>query len=137
MANFVSEVLQACGGYAGDTNSQPAGYQFWCPGCNEHHMVSIRLWRDGGNPVWEFKGDLERPTFEPSVLHRTGHFADDRGDKHPCWCTYEQRLGKPSPYKCQRCHSYVEAGKIRFLADCSHKLAGQIVDMVPVDEWPY
>ena len=34
---------------------------------------------------------------------------------------------------CQRCHSFVRDGKIRFLADSYHELAGQTVDLPEVD----
>lgn len=51
---------------------------------------------------WRFNGDLERPTLSPSYLTWT----DDA-----------------------RCHSFVKDGRIRFLGDCTHDLAGQTVDL--------
>lgn len=33
---------------------------FWCPGCNRAHSIKIG--------VWQFNGDVEKPTFSPSVL---------------------------------------------------------------------
>lgn len=30
----------------------------------------------------------------------------------------------------QRCHLFIVKGQLQFLADCTHKLAGQTVDMV-------
>ena len=32
------------------------------------------------------------------------------------------------------CHSFVTDGRIQFLGDCTHKLAGQTVN---IPEWPY
>jgi hypothetical protein len=32
------------------------------------------------------------------------------------------------------CHSFVVDGRIQFLGDCTHHLAGQTVDLPP---WPY
>ncbi len=42
----------------------------------------------------------------------------------------------PSTHKTkEQCHSFIEKGKIRFLPDCTHSLAGQTVDL-PENEWP-
>lgn len=59
-----------------------------------------------GSPGWTFNGDLKKPTFKPSLLNRGG-------DKE----------GKAI------CHLYVTAGKIQYLPDCTHALAGKTVDM--------
>lgn len=32
-----------------------------------------------------------------------------------------------------RCHSFIEGGRIRFLSDCSHALAGQTVELPEID----
>jgi hypothetical protein len=53
---------------------------------------------------WAFNGDVERPTISPSVL-----------------CTWP-----PLP---RRCHSFVRDGRIEFLSDCTHALAGQSVEL--------
>ena len=57
-----------------------------------------------------------RPTLTPSVLAQGVN-----------------RDGEPVPY---RCHSYVTDGRIQFLGDCSHALAGQTLDLPPVDFEP-
>ncbi len=36
-------------------------------------------------------------------------------------------------WKCVRCHTFITDGRIQFLGDCSHKLAGQTVDL---PAWP-
>lgn len=74
--------------------------------CNEDGTIP-----DG--PVWTWDGNLERPTFDPSIL-------GNGGQGHP---------GLPV------CHSYIRAGRWDFLADSTHKLAGQMVDMVPLPDW--
>lgn len=84
----------------------------------------------GHRPRWDFNGDLERPTFSPSILVKSGHYVDGRKDAH-CWCTYEARLGRPSPFQCRVCHSFVRDGSIQFLNDCTHALAGQTVPLGP------
>lgn len=99
--------------------------QFWCPGCEDTHAVRV----NGGGWGWNGSGDL--PTFTPSVLVRTGHYVngDTPGD---CYCDFAARhpeAAKGCKWKCERCHSYVTDGRIQFLADCSHALAGQAVDL--------
>lgn len=54
---------------------------------------------------WDFNGDMERPTFSPSML------------------LYPNNLHG-------RDHFFVRDGKIQYLSDCDHALAGQTVDMV-------
>lgn len=58
---------------------------------------------------WSFNGDLKRPTVKPSLLVHPGN-------------------------NTHRCHSFITDGRIRFLSDCGHALAGQTVDLGPV--WP-
>lgn len=81
---------------------------FHCPGCGYVHHVRIA----GGPPCWSYNGDPERPTFTPSIL--VTYNGDDAGidDAPPAVC-----------------HSYVTDGRIRFLSDCTHALAGQTVDL--------
>jgi hypothetical protein len=101
------------------------GVAFWCPGCEEMHQV-----RTGGSAPWQFDGNVDRPTFSPSVLVTSGHFV--AGNPHPdtCWCTYNrEHPDDPAPFKCARCHTFVRNGRIEFLGDCTHALAGQTVDL--------
>lgn len=96
---------------------------FYCEGCKTHHAV---------DESWSFNGDYEKPTFSPSVLVRSGHYADSfKGD---CWCTYYQKNPeKTVSFKCMRCHSFVRDGKIEYLSDCSHELAGQTVELKDIE----
>lgn len=98
---------------------------FWCPGCNEAHHVNVGT--DGCGPAWGFNENGDAPTFTPSVFLRSGHHMPGCGAE--CWCTFEARFGRPSPFACVSCHSFVTNGRIQFLADCSHALAGQTVDL--------
>lgn len=92
---------------------------FWCPGCKCHHVVTSD---------WRFNGDYDRPTFEPSVLVRNGHYATGFKEGQNCWCTYNaEHPDDPVVYTCQRCHSFVRNGMIEFLTDSTHVLAGQTV----------
>jgi hypothetical protein len=80
---------------------------FRCPGCGSTHAV--RVTGNDPGPRWTYNGDPERPTFSPSILVTWG------------------RLSK-------RCHSFVRAGEIEFLGDCTHELAGKTVPIPPFDE---
>lgn len=103
---------------------------FWCPGCGHAHAITY-----GGNG-WSWDGNVERPTFSPSILVRNGHYADGkRGEENGCWCTYNaEHPNDPSIFTCGICHSFVKDGQIQFLGDCTHALAGQTV---PIPPWPH
>ncbi|SRR6266571_3526465 len=100
------------------------GYlKFWCPGCREVHAIALDRWR--------WNGDREKPTFHPSVKVTSGHYvtAHKKGVDH-CWCTYyAQHPEKEPAFKCGICHSWVKEGKIQFLSDSTHELAGQTVEL--------
>ena len=81
-------------------------YFFECPGCGCPHGLNVGKNR---GPAWSFSGDVDRPTFSPSVLVRF-----NQGPKEVV------------------CHSFVRNGEIQFLNDCTHTLAGQTV---PIPEW--
>lgn len=98
--------------------------EFTCPGCNELHTIAV--------PDWEWNGDTDRPTFRPSILARSGHYLHGNTPGN-CYCDFAERhpdIAKDCTFKCYRCHSYVTDGRIQFLNDCSHALAGQTVEML-------
>lgn len=81
---------------------------FECPACDSPHVI----YTEGTErPVWEWNRDMERPTFRPSILVR-----------YP-------RIGTPN--ECI-CHSFITDGRIQYLDDCTHALAGQTIDL---PEW--
>ena len=98
--------------------SEPTTYRIFCLGCNSYHFVPTqkpnRVSKDG---AWEFNGDLENPTFIPSLLIRWGN-------KVP---TYEHL--DENEYGGGICHSFITNGKMIFLGDCTHYLAGQTVEL--------
>lgn len=102
---------------------------FRCPGCG-WHVLNVDPSKPG--PCWGFNGDLERPTFTPSILTKAGHYCASQ-EGQDCWCTYEARLGRPAPFSCFICHNFVTDGRIQFLSDSTHHLAGQTVDLMPFD----
>ena len=105
-------------------------YIFFCPGCKEIHQP---------NTGWKFNGNFDVPTLAPSVLVRSGHHVDN--DKTSCWCAHNaERIAKgeePSGFECTVCHSFVRDGRIEFLSDCTHSLAGQTVDLPVLEAGQY
>lgn len=99
---------------------------FHCPGCSQVHQVPTGA---GPGPRWGYNGDAEKPTFTPSILVRSGHFIPEhRGTE--CYCTWDKKdQADFADLKCGVCHSYVTDGRIQFLSDCTHALAGQTVDL--------
>lgn len=95
-------------------------YYFMCPGCGCSHQV---------NDTWDFNQDLDRPTFSPSILVKSGHYAE--GHNGECWCIYNEKHPE-DPFTCCICHSFVTDGKIQYLGDCTHELAGKTVEL---PEW--
>jgi len=97
---------------------------FWCPGCDESH--SIRYGAGG----WAWNCNAESPTITPSVRVRSGHHAGHYKKGDQCWCTYNKEF-PPEPgqrvFACQCCHSFITDGRIQFLGDCTHAMAGQTV----------
>jgi len=43
-----------------------SGYMIWCPGCRCSHLFNVDPSK--GRPTWSFDGNLEAPTFSPSML---------------------------------------------------------------------
>ncbi len=91
---------------------------FMCPGCRQMHHVTV-----DGSRGWTFNGDGDRPTFSPSVLVKgTVPITDE---EHAT--IMAGGIIDPKPLVC---HSFVTGGRIKFLADSSHDLAGQTVDLL-------
>ena len=88
------------------------GYVHWCPGCKHAHY--IRTDGEGSGPRWTFDGNVEAPTFGPSVrIFTPAHIDEDDG---------------PQPERTD-CHYFVKAGQIEFCGDSAHALAGQTVPL--------
>jgi hypothetical protein len=89
---------------ADDVTPDGEVYSFWCPGCEQHHLFAVRK---EGRPSWTFDGNMQQPTFSPSLLY---------------------------PDKTPRCHLFLRNGKLEFCSDCEHELAGKTVDLPDIPE---
>lgn len=88
---------------------------FWCDGCESMHHV---------NSGWAFNGNYDKPTFTPSILVKgvrmpTASEADLIMDGRGHMVNLPPTV----------CHSFVTDGRIQFLGDCTHKLAGQTIPL--------
>ena len=100
------------------------GYTFECPGCGMSHAVQTN---DPGGYNWGFNGNVDAPTFSPSLLVRgTQTLTDEEVER-----LLRTEKIEPKPLVC---HSLIREGRIEFLSDCTHALAGKTVDMAEVDK---
>lgn len=82
----------------------------WCAGCECAHTVPL-----SGPVAWEWNGDTEQPSIEPSIKI-TGVVGVDANNQD-----IEEI-----------CHSVITKGMIRFVDDSTHKLSGKTV---PLEDW--
>jgi hypothetical protein len=98
-------------------------YAFHCPGCEGGHMVSV----SGNHPVWGWNGSVDAPTFIPSIrVTGVQPLTDEEAER-----IYAGGKIEPRPLCC---HSFVTDGRIQFLGDCTHSLAGQTVEIPDWDD---
>jgi hypothetical protein len=91
-------------------------------------MHHVRV-RPAPSPSWDWNGSYDAPTFAPSILVRSGHYLPEHNVPE-CWCTFNAKHPEEPPdFVCSVCHSFVTDGKIQFLSDCTHSLAGQTVPL--------
>jgi hypothetical protein len=89
-----------------------AAFAHWCPGCKGMHAFAVgKPLRNGAK--WTFDGNLEAPTFAPSMHIRVGPYPSDDDE----------------PGRIDVCHYFLRAGQIQFLGDSTHALKGQTVPL--------
>ena len=81
-------------------------YFIECPGCKYMHPIHVG---EQHRIRWGFNNNVDKPTFTPSLLVNSG--TD------------------------QQCHSFITDGKIQFLNDCVHELAGQNVELPEIEDF--
>jgi len=115
------------------TEGAPDQIAFFCRGCNMPHSVKIGT---GPGPRWGYNGNPHAPTFTPSVLARTTTapegrevMTDEESREHAAIyaaggfeAVMRSRFGLV-------CHSFITDGRIQYLGDCTHSLAGQTIEL--------
>lgn len=79
----------------------------YCPACKSLHGYAVDKPFENG-AQWKWNGDVEKPTFTPSMNINAG-----------------------TKYTC---HYFLTDGKIQYLSDCGHALAGQTIDLPKIPE---
>lgn len=95
--------------YVQNNDGEVCGVAVHCPACGHGHYFNTT---QPGKPRWTFNGDLDRPTFTPSMLV----FVPSQDGQRKTLC-----------------HSFVRDGQIQYLNDCAHDMKGQTVDLPEVD----
>lgn len=85
--------------YIHDGKVYKTQYLYWCLGCGYEHAFALKS--EQGHHDFNF--DLNNPTVSPSLVQ---NFTPG-----------------------EMCHSFIIDGKIQYLSDCTHKLAGQTIEL--------
>lgn len=93
-------------------------FKIFCPGCQDFHTIQVNGNKNSIGVTWQFDLDLDHPTFSPSINLRTGTYAN------PNWIA-----PKGVENMSIICHFSVRKGMIRYWADTTHKLKGQLVEL--------
>lgn len=104
----------------GTDNAGTQYVHFYCPGCAHAHGITVGKW------TWN--GSLDAPTFTPSLLCHPHDIFVDGSLEGDALIAPENITSTP------RCHSFITDGRIQFLEDSTHHLAGKTVE---IPEWPY
>ena len=94
-------------------NDEYKAFVFACPGCGSDHIIYTKHPK-GGRVEWSWDGSYDKPTFSPSL--KLSHKGDAVNNVPP-YC----------------CHSFIRGGRIQYLNDCTHSLAGQTVDLPEIE----
>lgn len=91
---------------------------FYCLGCKSAHSITV-----GAPGAWTWDGELVHPTINPSVKvipHKTLINPDLEGE---ALTAPENITNTPL------CHSFIRNGFIEYLGDCTHRLAGETIEL--------
>jgi len=97
------------------------GHMHYCPGCDEMHVIPS---------TWSFNGNVDRPTFAPSVLIRGNRLVTEDGRWTGEW--RRDAKGDPIPYVC---HYFLENAVLIFCADSTHSLADRRIALPGLPAW--
>lgn len=94
------------------TDSKVIGYSFHCPGCEIEHKIFLYPYKSQTGASWDFVGTLKKPSVVPDIVNK-------------------RQLDNGSE---ELCHLHLLAGKLWFLNNCTHKLAGEVIDLEDIVE---
>lgn len=97
---------------------------YWCPGCDMAHVLTIEPGQPG--PCWDWNGDMEEPTFSPSIICRQEHWVPPVTSEN---LTEWRRKPWAQTKQVSICHAFITDGQIQFLADSTHALSGRTVPL--------
>jgi hypothetical protein len=67
------------------TKEDPRVFAFYCEGCQEEHHVWVNGYSNEiTSSTWQWNGSLDNPTFSPSLLIRSGHYAPEWKEGNRC-----------------------------------------------------
>lgn len=99
--------------YGDNARRKPIQYMHWCPACQCVHIFTVV----GQKPrVWDFDGNMEKPTFAPSMRLLGG------------WDTEQQRFTRTD------CHYFIKKGMIEYCKD--HPKAEWRKKTIPLPDLP-
>ena len=93
------------------------------------HSVAVG---EGSGPRWGWNGDVEKPTFTPSVLAQW-----DQWEPSPTTDDLSEKIKRGEIKQVQVhkvCHTFITDGRVQFLNDCTHQYAGQILELPDLPE---
>lgn len=120
-------------------NEQPVRLLFHCPGCRMVHGPSVGPKSIDPGPRWTWNGSYDKPVFSPSLIVRWDTLSEaSRARNNAHRAAHGVNLSSAElPYDVHHiCHSFIGCngaapGQIIFLHDCTHAMAGKVVDLVP------
>lgn len=89
---------------------------FYCEGCKSHHQIWDKT--SNANAKWDFNGDVNKPSFSPSIKVQYTDYKKDENDN----------IIKDS-IKEIICHSWITDGMIKYFDDSTHDLAGKTIEL--------
>ncbi len=105
---------------------------FHCPGCDDGHEIPVDASGHRPGVAWGWNGSYDAPTFTPSILVKCHEWQPPVTPENLAqW----EREPWPQQKVATVCHSFVTDGKIQFLSDCTHALAGQVVTLQPMEDY--
>lgn len=102
--------------------------EFFTPGPYHFRLIPVILkGTRAGTGCWSWNGSLDKPTLKPSIIVKgTVPLTDEEADR--------VLAGEKIEPKPQICHTWITDGQVQFLSDCTHELAGKIIDLLEVED---